>query len=498
MRTQRRGIRLRAHRDGGRADTTGRFRCRLVCLILTAAALCGNRTQAQPGSCQVTWLDSVELSFDTIPSTSPHLVLSGDTVQAIWFGDATLTGPDPHDGIQYVRSFDGGSSFSQQRRLVPFDSCLGSPGLLAGTSPWLYIAYLAPMDTSPYYGLAVLRSSDNGDTWSPPRSLIPGVTPRIITAEDSTVCIEYLDPFQHTTGIIRTTNNGSAWIVTSSRTPMFNDFKLRNGTLHAVSSELDFLHEEVAYYSSANGGATWIGPTYVSPEDAIPSLQPALAVDDRGTLSIVWNDTGSVVYRRSNGINEDGDVIWEPQQVLSEGRGAIFADVAAEGPFVSVAWDTEIGQRHGIRLRQSNSEGLSYCPTDTPAASVDAVEPAIEVSGDQLLLVWSEVSGTNSEILSRRGILHEDLVPKTFVLQQNYPNPFNGSTVIKYDLPYVELVNLSIYNILGQRVLTLVDGIQDAAHYEVRVDASRLPSGVYFYRLRTWHFVETRKMVVVR
>lgn len=467
-------------------------------LILCIACTMGSSVVAQPNSCEVTWLPSVEVSFDTIPSTTPQIVSAGDTIHAIWFGDASLTGPDLHDGIEYTVSTDGGTSFAPQRRLVSFDSCLGTPGYLAGAGSWLYIAFLAPIDSSPYYGTAVIVSSDGGGSWSAPAPLLRGVTPRIIAAEESTACIHFVDPFSHTSGILRSDDHGTHWIVASRSAPALNDFTFQGGILHAVTSELDFIHEEVAYYFSGNGGASWIGPTYVSNEDAVPSLEPRIAVDVQGTVSVVWNDTGSIVYRRSNGVNSQGDLLWEPQQVLSSGRSAIFSDVAAEGPFVSVVWDTDLGQRHGIRLRPSNSGGQSYCAIDTPTASSDAVEPAIEIDREGVILVWSEINGSSSEIVSQRGILHRDLVPKSFTLTQNFPNPFNGSTQISYDLPYPESVNLSVYNLLGQRVVTLVDGIQPPAHYEVRLDASRLPSGVYFYRLRTWHFLETKRMVVVR
>jgi subtilisin family serine protease/tetratricopeptide (TPR) repeat protein len=88
--------------------------------------------------------------------------------------------------------------------------------------------------------------------------------------------------------------------------------------------------------------------------------------------------------------------------------------------------------------------------------------------------------------------------PAQYALTQNYPNPFNPSTVISYQLPTGGHVTLKLYNTLGQEVATLVDGIQDAGLKSVTFDATRFPSGVYFYRLQSGTFVQNRKMLLVK
>ena len=89
-------------------------------------------------------------------------------------------------------------------------------------------------------------------------------------------------------------------------------------------------------------------------------------------------------------------------------------------------------------------------------------------------------------------------IPGTFALQQNYPNPFNPETVINYELPIANFVELTVYNTLGQKVRTLVSGRQEAGRYSIRFDVNGLTSGVYLYRLSTDDgFVQTKKMILI-
>jgi len=85
-----------------------------------------------------------------------------------------------------------------------------------------------------------------------------------------------------------------------------------------------------------------------------------------------------------------------------------------------------------------------------------------------------------------------------YKLEQNYPNPFNPFSTIKFELPKSSVVSLKVYDIPGREINELVNEFRTAGKYEVTFDASKLPSGVYFYRLQSENFVKTRKMVLIK
>ncbi len=92
----------------------------------------------------------------------------------------------------------------------------------------------------------------------------------------------------------------------------------------------------------------------------------------------------------------------------------------------------------------------------------------------------------------------ENIAPTEYSLSQNYPNPFNPNTIIKYSLLKQSHVTLSIFDILGRRVKLLVNEIQQAGNYRITLNAQRFASGIYYYRIQSNDFVQTKKMVILK
>ncbi|MEW6004077.1 MAG: FlgD immunoglobulin-like domain containing protein, partial [Stygiobacter sp.] len=94
-------------------------------------------------------------------------------------------------------------------------------------------------------------------------------------------------------------------------------------------------------------------------------------------------------------------------------------------------------------------------------------------------------------------------IPSEYALSQNYPNPFNPTTTIKFSVAQDAKVSLVVYDMLGQKVRTLVDAQQEAGYYSVRWDGtndfgSKVSSGIYIYRLQAGNFVQTMKMNLMK
>ena len=94
-------------------------------------------------------------------------------------------------------------------------------------------------------------------------------------------------------------------------------------------------------------------------------------------------------------------------------------------------------------------------------------------------------------------------MPNEFSLSQNYPNPFNPSTTIKYSIPKIinnqsSIINIKVYDILGNVVATLVNENKAAGNYEVKFNATNLTSGIYFYHISTGSFASTKKMILLK
>lgn len=96
------------------------------------------------------------------------------------------------------------------------------------------------------------------------------------------------------------------------------------------------------------------------------------------------------------------------------------------------------------------------------------------------------------------GVKEGDLTPAGFALEQNYPNPFNPTTNIRFSIANRGLVSLRVFNLLGQEVATLVNEELGGGSHETTFNATGLPSGMYFYRLKAGTFVETKRLVLMK
>lgn len=102
---------------------------------------------------------------------------------------------------------------------------------------------------------------------------------------------------------------------------------------------------------------------------------------------------------------------------------------------------------------------------------------------------WPNATGISEE---------EGITPGNYALEQNFPNPFNPSTTINFSIPKKDFVSLRIYNLVGEEVKMLLNEEKEAGSYQIQFDALSFSSGIYFYKLNTGSFSETKKMILLR
>ena len=147
----------------------------------------------------------------------------------------------------------------------------------------------------------------------------------------------------------------------------------------------------------------------------------------------------------------------------------------------SVASTIEPGKAYWVKVNQSGKLILASSSSVVSASDRIRVVP----TGEQPPAAPDDNEATRA-------------IPSSYALDQNYPNPFNPSTIITYALSQPSKVRLSIFNTLGQEVLTLINQFEDAGYKSVSFDASQLPSSVYYYRLQAGNFTQVKKMLLTK
>ena len=164
-------------------------------------------------------------------------------------------------------------------------------------------------------------------------------------------------------------------------------------------------------------------------------------------------------------------------------------------------FEIERGQMSKVK-GQSEWQVVGFIPgfgTTTEPKSYSYVDENLSAGKYQYRLKQIDFDGTFEYFPNAFGVEVVITSPTEFSLEQNYPNPFNPSTNIRYTISSRQFVTLKIFNSLGEEIETLVNEFQEAGvHSKLYILNSTLPSGVYYYQLRSGSFVETKKMILLR
>lgn len=179
-----------------------------------------------------------------------------------------------------------------------------------------------------------------------------------------------------------------------------------------------------------------------------------------------------------------------PQPLGKIALGATAYDVAVQPPYAAVAAGSA-----GLRIYDISDANL---PQLAGYYDGEAFARGVALQND-LLYVSEENGGLSIYRFEGPAALDApDDLPSAYALHQNFPNPFNPQTVIRYRLPAAGRVTLEVFNLLGQKVATLVNRLQPAGEHRVIFRADGLSSGVYFYRMRSENFESTQKMLLIQ
>ncbi|MBO6792864.1 MAG: T9SS type A sorting domain-containing protein [Balneolaceae bacterium] len=230
--------------------------------------------------------------------------------------------------------------------------------------------------------------------------------------------------------------------------------------------------------------------TYPDPRFTLDKPDNDASIEVTGDLSVEWTSTSDfdgnaitytwVLFNAA----DTTEVVAVPSN--SEGEDAVLTLTLETVDALLASADLEVGQSADfIWTVMVNAGG------DTLAAA-----DSYDIESNTFVTTYNELTLTRGLSTSNE---NEFGIPSEFALKQNYPNPFNPSTNINFALPQSSKVTLTVYDMLGRKVATLLNGSEmPAANHSVQFDASALASGMYIYRIEAGSFVSTRKMMLIK
>ena len=361
---------------------------------------------------------------------------------------------DSYDGIS--RSMDYGNNWTKINSDLMF---LNVKSLAINSSGDIF----AGMDWSG----GVYRSTDNGDSWQ---------TRGLGTSTVNCLVVNSLDHLFAGTardGIYRSEVGGAAWT------------QINNGLSNLEVHSIDFNSSGNLFAGTFGGGiyrSTNNGDNWTQINEGLTDVNVwSIAINPVGDIFLGTRDSG--IFRSTdNGdtwiqVNE-GLFDLNIRSLIINSSNQIFAGTQDDGIF------------------RSEDNGSSWNQMSNGLTNTTILSLALDPEG--YLYAGSDGSGVFRTVQTTFIKTNNNTFLKSFELFQNYPNPFNPITVISWQLAVGSNVELTIYNILGQKVKTLFNKYMPAGYHEVKFTGQNLSSGIYLYRIETGGWTDTKKMLLVK
>ncbi len=502
----------------------------------------------------ITWSNDLRFTDTQNGNYYPSISISGTNVHVIW--------EDRRNGqsgeMYYRRSTDNGASWENEVRLTNNPSNSWMPALSVNGAN-IQIAWLDHRTGS--FEVYNKFSTDNGITWSTDTKVTNGFSFTFygsvsIFNKGNMVFLSWPDSRSGNEEIYfnNSTNNGSTWStdqrltnsagisVNTSISASFNKiynvwtdsrdgnkeiyFKKNplSGGIHSISGIVTYADNnqpvsggfaKALYHDKITNQIFTIDSTII-----LPNGQYLFTHIPEDTLDLMYyqNDDllqfvptyylSSIDWRESQKVFATGDLTdINPKVIRINNQSnpfSISGQITMHGdsgliPISNCIVYLKIGndfKNYGI----TDSDGL-YTVTKLPAGSFNLIvqRMGFEPITQNITITNTSLQNINYTINNIIGIEPvSSEIPKTFSLSQNYPNPFNPVTTINFGVPKDGMIRLFVYDILGRVVETLINEEIKAGTYLVNLNATNYPSGIYFYRIETRDFTETKKMILIK
>jgi hypothetical protein len=376
--------------------------------------------------------------------------------------------------IEVYTSFDQASSFANHG-IVQADETLPSgagvvnqgSAVVIGNNGDIYVAwergwYFPVVGTPDTPQIVFAKSTDGGMTF----------TPRTVVSDISSAA------FFPPPGYNRSNTNDFPRIAYASSDGdphmgriyvAYQDSRIANGGPQSVTGGFGNGDTDVYLRYSTDGGSSWSAGTLVASGTAL-QFWPAVDVQPDGTVDVVWYESsnGGMVDVYYAGSDDGGVTFGTPVKMTS-------------APTDWTTTTSNITPNFGDYIGISSIANRTFvCWGDASAFGYPSVYAAP--------IAWG----------TPKNPAHVSDIASSLELSQNYPNPFNPSTVISYNVLTSGTVTLKVFNVVGQEIATLVDGLHAAGSHRVEFDASQLDGGMYVYRLTTGDESVSRSMMLIK
>jgi hypothetical protein len=322
-----------------------------------------------------------------------------------------------------------------------------------------------------YYNFGVYLSTNNGTNWT--QTSLNNRSVFSLAVNGNTI----FAGTNNSHGVYISTDNGISWNQTSLNNR--NIYALAINGNYIFAGTFDFPINFYGVYLSINNGTNWT----------------QTSLNNRGIYALAVN--GNNIFA---GIGYPYYGVY-----LSTNNGTSWTQTSLSNQYVnSLAIDGNNIFAGGSGVYVSNNNGTNWIQRNEGLGN--AVVEALCILNNYIFAGtrgYSVYRRPLSELVSIQPISNE--VPQSFSLSQNYPNPFNPSTKIKFDIPAPlnppkggTLTRIVIYDILGHEAATLVNEQLKPGSYEIKFDASGYSSGIYFYKIESGSFTETKKMILIK